>query len=103
MDYQDKSLSCRDCGDTFVFTASEQEFFSLKGLTNQPKRCMNCRIVVVDVKCDECGLNTKVTFKPTGRKPVLCLHCMHASRQTADLVPATGAMMTRTSTATSEE
>jgi len=43
MSYQDKYIRCRDCGDEFVFTASEQQFFAEKGLMNEPKRCPTCR------------------------------------------------------------
>jgi len=39
----DKTLTCRDCGTNFTFTASEQEFFASKGFTNEPGRCANCR------------------------------------------------------------
>jgi len=41
--YQDKSIRCRDCGQEFTFTASEQQFFAEKGFTNEPKRCPTCR------------------------------------------------------------
>lgn len=39
----DKTLTCRDCGANFTFTASEQEFFASKGFTNEPGRCSSCR------------------------------------------------------------
>lgn len=40
---QDKKLVCRDCGNEFVFTVGEQEFYEEKGFTNEPVRCMDCR------------------------------------------------------------
>ncbi len=43
MSYQDKTIQCRDCGQDFAFTASEQQFFAEKGFTNEPKRCSACR------------------------------------------------------------
>ena len=43
MAFQDRTLSCRDCGQQFVFTAGEQEFYEQRGLTNQPGRCPDCR------------------------------------------------------------
>ncbi len=43
MSYQDKTITCRDCGQGFAFTASEQQFFAEKGFTNEPKRCPTCR------------------------------------------------------------
>jgi CxxC-x17-CxxC domain-containing protein len=43
MSYADKTLTCRDCGTQFVFTAGEQEFYAQKGFTNEPTRCPPCR------------------------------------------------------------
>ncbi len=43
MSYADKTLTCRDCGTGFVFTAGEQEFYAQKGFTNEPTRCPSCR------------------------------------------------------------
>lgn len=39
----DKTLSCRDCSATFVFTESEQAFYKEKGFENEPQRCPTCR------------------------------------------------------------
>ena len=41
--YQDETLTCRDCGKEFVFTASEQAFYAEKGFQNKPQRCKACR------------------------------------------------------------
>ena len=41
--YEDITLSCKDCNSEFVFTAGEQSFYAEKGFTNQPVRCANCR------------------------------------------------------------
>ena len=43
MSYQDKTINCRDCGQDFVFTAGEQEYYAEKGFTNEPRRCPDCR------------------------------------------------------------
>jgi CxxC-x17-CxxC domain-containing protein len=43
MSFTDKTLTCRDCGTQFVFTAGEQEFYAEKGFTNEPSRCPSCR------------------------------------------------------------
>ena len=40
---EDKTLTCVDCGNEFVFTAGEQEFYKEKGFDNDPKRCKDCR------------------------------------------------------------
>jgi len=39
----DKTLTCRDCGKTFVFTVGEQEFYRSRGLQHEPSRCPECR------------------------------------------------------------
>lgn len=40
---EDKTIECRDCGQEFVFTVGEQEFYQEKGFTNEPVRCKDCR------------------------------------------------------------
>lgn len=39
----DKTLTCADCKQQFVFQVGEQTFFKSKGL-NDPKRCKPCRV-----------------------------------------------------------
>ena len=34
--FEDKTLTCRECGQQFVFTASEQQFYAEKGFQNEP-------------------------------------------------------------------
>ncbi len=43
MSFEDKTLTCRDCGTEFIFTAGEQEFYAQKGFENEPTRCRSCR------------------------------------------------------------
>ena len=45
----DQTLACVDCGTNFVFTASEQEFFSQKGFS-APRRCKPCRVAAKAAK-----------------------------------------------------
>jgi CxxC-x17-CxxC domain-containing protein len=40
--YSDKTLTCADCGQQFVFTASEQDFYAQRGFS-EPRRCASCR------------------------------------------------------------
>ena len=40
--YTDKNLTCADCGQEFVFTASEQDFYAQRNFT-EPRRCAGCR------------------------------------------------------------
>lgn len=40
---EDKKIICKDCGQEFVFTVGEQEFYKEKGFENDPVRCSACR------------------------------------------------------------
>jgi DNA-directed RNA polymerase subunit RPC12/RpoP len=40
---EDRTIECRDCGNEFIFTVGEQEFYQEKGFTNDPVRCKDCR------------------------------------------------------------
>lgn len=40
---EDVEIECKDCHETFTFTAGEQVFFRQNGL-NPPKRCGMCRL-----------------------------------------------------------
>ena len=43
MAFEDKTLVCKECGNNFVFTSGEQEFYAEKGFENEPARCRDCR------------------------------------------------------------
>ena len=85
--YTDRNLTCADCGETFVFTAGEQEFYASKGFSSDPRRCPECRRKrktardsgapreMYDITCDRCGQQDRVPFKPRGDRPVLCSEC----------------------------
>ncbi len=95
---EDKTLTCRDCGREFVFTASEQQFFAQKGFTNEPGRCPECRAArkssrgdgggfsaprdreMYPAVCAQCGKETQVPFQPRLDKPVYCSDCYSAQR-----------------------
>ena len=38
----DKTVTCRDCGQAFTFTAGEQAFYQERGFS-EPQRCPSCR------------------------------------------------------------
>ena len=38
----DQTITCRDCGQAFTFTAGEQAFYQERGYT-APQRCPSCR------------------------------------------------------------
>ncbi|MFA5881872.1 MAG: zinc-ribbon domain containing protein [Eubacteriales bacterium] len=96
--YEDKTLTCRDCGEEFTFSASEQEFYAEKGFTNEPGRCPDCRAKrkqsrrstgggfgrrereMHPATCAACGEQTTVPFKPTSDRPVYCRDCFTSNR-----------------------
>jgi CxxC-x17-CxxC domain-containing protein len=40
----DKTLTCSDCSQEFVFTASEQQFYADRQFS-EPRRCPSCRAI----------------------------------------------------------
>ena len=92
--YEDKTLQCRECGQAFVFTAGEQEFYQQKGLLNEPGRCPECRQrrrqqqgaadrgqrEMHTIVCAECGREDQVPFLPRNDKPVYCSDCYERVR-----------------------
>lgn len=101
MAMQDKTLKCADCGNDFVFTAGEQDFYAQKGFTNAPTRCPSCRAArkaaregggsyssggyggqrqMYPAVCAQCGKETEVPFQPRGDKPVYCSDCYKSQK-----------------------
>ena len=39
---EDKKLICKECGDEFILTIDDQQFYAEKGF-KEPKRCKDCR------------------------------------------------------------
>lgn len=96
MSFVDRELKCADCGAAFTFTAGEQEFFSVKGFTNEPKRCPDCRSArkaergggggsrrrMYPAVCAGCGVETELPFEPREGRPVYCRECYTATQTT---------------------
>jgi len=96
MSFEDKTLTCTDCGTNFVFSAEEQEQFQARGYTNEPKRCPECRAArkmnssngssfgygqrreMFPAVCAQCGKDTQVPFQPRGDRPVYCSDCFRS-------------------------
>ena len=70
--YEDKTLICKECGNEFIFSAGEQEFYAEKGFENEPFRCKECRAAR---KRASCGGAAKVPFQPKDGRPVYCSEC----------------------------
>ncbi len=90
---QDKTIVCKDCGQEFVFTASEQDFFQQKGFNNEPQRCKFCRDArknrdggnrgpreMFDAVCAACGATCQVPFQPKTDRPIYCSDCFSRNR-----------------------
>lgn len=77
--YEDKTLVCKDCGEEFVFSAGEQEFYASKGYENEPHRCKSCRIArkksMFTGTCVTCGKEARLSFEPREGRPVYCSEC----------------------------
>lgn len=41
--FKDVTLMCKECGQAFIFTAKEQEFYVKQGFEHVPTRCHECR------------------------------------------------------------
>ncbi len=93
MTYQERTLACQDCGQTFAFTVEDQEYHAQRGFTNDPKRCSSCRQTrrseggsgggsygteprqMYPAVCAQCGTATQLPFQPSGDRPVYCSKC----------------------------
>jgi CxxC-x17-CxxC domain-containing protein len=101
MTFADKTIRCVTCGEDFVFTAREQDFYQSRGLTHEPTRCKPCRDArkqsrgeeghgaangppiqreYTTVICSECGMETRVPFAPSAGRPVYCRDCYRSKR-----------------------
>ncbi|MFN2459541.1 MAG: zinc-ribbon domain containing protein [Candidatus Velthaea sp.] len=103
MSLDNKTLLCKDCGNSFEFTVRDQQFYAEKGFENEPQRCRDCRTArknqratstsyasgireMFDAVCAQCSTATTVPFKPRGDRPVYCRDCytsMNAVRAVA--------------------
>ena len=98
MALQDKTLTCRECGQEFIFTIGEQEFYLSRSLMNEPRRCPECRVArrrerrggygdsgrSYPAVCAACGVETTVPFEPTEGRPVYCKECYAKVKESGD-------------------
>src|SRR5436305_6398332 len=98
MEFQDRILTCVDCGGEFVWTAGEQLFFADKNFKNEPKRCKGCKAkrasrpstcdggiiarerVETTTNCSACGKETTVPFRPTTGRTVFGRECFQSRK-----------------------
>ncbi|MBQ6019203.1 MAG: zinc-ribbon domain containing protein [Clostridia bacterium] len=88
--YEDKTLICKECGNEFIFTAGEQEFYAEKGFENEPQRCKACRDArkaanrsgreMIEVTCSKCGKTCQIPASLRNKPDPLCSDCFAASK-----------------------
>ncbi len=99
MAYEDRTLTCTECGSEFTFSEDDQEFHAGRGYED-PKRCASCRQArrdrggggggggyggprqMYDAICASCGSACQVPFQPTQDRPVYCSDCFFRNRPT---------------------
>ena len=94
MTYEDRTLTCAECGSEFTFGADDQQFHTERGYQD-PKRCPSCRQArrggggdygggggygggprqMYDAVCASCGSACQVPFEPRQDRPVYCSDC----------------------------
>ena len=94
VEFVDETLVCKECGNEFVFTAGEQQFYKEKGFLNKPKSCKACRDAkknaakapreYFETTCAQCGGVAKVIFQPSNDRPVYCSACFEERRKAQD-------------------
>jgi CxxC-x17-CxxC domain-containing protein len=110
MVYSDRTLNCVQCGNSFTFTADDQQYHASRGY-QEPKRCPSCRAErrnsqgggsyggsssygggggydrpqreMHSATCASCGREALVPFQPRGDKPVYCSDCFQPRRTTS--------------------
>ena len=97
--YEDKTLVCKECGNEFVFTAGEQEFYAERGFQNEPQRCKACRDARKNAArgpreyftavCAACGGEAKVPFEPKSDRPVYCSDCFATMKEQGYVIALT--------------
>ena len=98
MVFEDRSVTCVECGQSFAFTADDQRYHLEKGYSD-PKRCPTCRRArrsqlnsggdgygrpprqMYPAVCAQCGVETEVPFQPRGDRPVYCSDCYSKQRR----------------------
>lgn len=100
MVFKDRTLTCAECGESFIFSADDQRYHLEKGYTD-PKRCPSCRQArrqqrntdnggfgggygarqMYPAVCAQCGVDTEVPFRPRSDRPVYCNDCYRERRQ----------------------
>ena len=85
-EYIDKVLYCKKCGQKFIFSAEEQEFYSERGFYKKPTTCGDCRNTTSNTNtsgkrkfytsyCAICGKEIQLPYEPKPDRPSYCSDC----------------------------
>jgi len=88
--YQDRTLTCADCGVEFIHSSADQEFYAQKGFASDPKRCPTCRATRRQMR-DTSGFDVREIGGPRGYErgdyrqqreyfAVICSKCGNAAQ-----------------------
>jgi CxxC-x17-CxxC domain-containing protein len=90
MVFQDKSVTCIDCGFSFLFSAIDQEYYASRGYAGAAQRCSTCkeartthpqkppapvRREPFTITCVRCGKDTSVPGNAHTITPIYCSAC----------------------------
>ncbi len=98
----DITIECIDCGEVFVWSQGEQQFYAEKGLAHPPKRCKACKkaknrrlalveraklngksaVMKITAVCARCEQETTIPFYPSQGRPVYCRACFIETKTT---------------------
>jgi DNA-directed RNA polymerase subunit RPC12/RpoP len=56
---KDIEIVCKECGNKFLFTVKEQEFYKEKGFNTKPTRCNVCRKRIKEERNENRRFNEK--------------------------------------------
>ncbi len=105
MAFNDKTVTCSDCGAAFVVRALEQHRQAMAGYRRDAEACPSCRATQASTAsrrtplprsrrgtgsvgtrtlfpavCAACGRQTRLPFKPRGDRPPYCSECFGRRR-----------------------
>lgn len=109
MDYQDKTIACKDCGTEFIWSAKDQAFYADRGYS-APLYCKECREKRkqmrqtgqfgsgqhgssrfdstkpaggqrYEITCSKCGKQDTVSFPVRDPSTILCTDCFYQKRE----------------------
>lgn len=84
--FQDIVITCKKCGNKFIYTAAQQLLHSEKGFANEPQLCDQCRaqrgkLDFFNGTCSLCGEKVVTIIKPSKGRAIYCDKCLQIMRR----------------------